>query len=193
MNHDKPLSASEEKLLRWVDGDLSGPELAAFEREIDAHPEWADEKSAAAQIGRALRQHVPAAQEPPYPDFFNSQLLHRIRDEQAAGEKAAPSAAPGGFSAFWQWLRAPWTLVGATAVAVTLVSAVWLRSGADTGTRVLSAYSPEAQARAKTFYSHEAHASVIDIAGLEAYPTDRPIVGYQESNEGAALIAALPE
>ncbi len=193
MNQDKPLSASEEKLLRWVDGDLTGAELDAFAGEIDAHPEWADEKSAANRVGDLLRRHVPAAQEPPYPDFFNSQLLHRIREEQVAEEKTVAASASSSFGAFWQWLRAPWTLAGAAAVAVAIFSTMLLRSEAESGTRVLSAYSPEAQAKAKTFYSHEAKASVIDIAGLEAYPTDRPIVGFQDSGEGAALIASLPE
>jgi hypothetical protein len=67
----------EEKFTAWVDGRLIGAELAAFERELEAHPEALADKDAALQLGDLLRTHVVA---PPLPnaDFFNHQLLQQI-------------------------------------------------------------------------------------------------------------------
>jgi hypothetical protein len=36
----------EEKLTLWIDGRLAGAELAAFERELEAHPELLPETDA---------------------------------------------------------------------------------------------------------------------------------------------------
>jgi anti-sigma factor RsiW len=76
----------EEKFTAWVDGRLTGAELAAFERELDEHPDALAEKEAALEIGNLLRTHLPS---PPLKnaDFFNHQLLRQIA-------QSAP-AAPG--------------------------------------------------------------------------------------------------
>ena len=47
----------EEKFTAWVDGQLTGPELAAFERELESHPEALAEKEAAEIV--VIEEYMP--------------------------------------------------------------------------------------------------------------------------------------
>ena len=70
----------EERYTAWVDGQLSGDALAAFEKELAAHPEAAEDRAAAQKLGDLLRNHAtaPALSNA---DFFNLQLQQRIEAE----------------------------------------------------------------------------------------------------------------
>src|SRR5258708_11105885 len=70
----------EEKFTAWVDGQLSGRELEAFERELEAHPEAAEEKADALRMRELLRRN-PTVPRLTTPDFFNPQLVQRITAE----------------------------------------------------------------------------------------------------------------
>ncbi len=86
----------EEKFTAWVDGRLADADLAAFERELKAHPEALAEKEDALELGNLLRAHIAA---PPLrnADFFNLELLRQIE----AGQPAAPRHRP----LFWSLPR----------------------------------------------------------------------------------------
>ena len=45
----------EERFTAWVDGQLTGEALAAFEKELAAHPEATADRDAALKIGELLR------------------------------------------------------------------------------------------------------------------------------------------
>ncbi|MDB6153827.1 MAG: putative transrane anti-sigma factor [Chthoniobacteraceae bacterium] len=68
----------EERYTAWIDGKLSGSELAGFERELDATAP--PDKASAQQLGDLLRRHsdAPAL---PNADFFTHQIMHRIASE----------------------------------------------------------------------------------------------------------------
>src|SRR5271168_3051064 len=87
----------EEKFTAWVDGSLTGAELAAFERELEDHPEALAEKEAALEIGNLLRTHLSV---PPLKnaDFFNHQILRQI------AQSSAPAPRPARAS-FWSLSR----------------------------------------------------------------------------------------
>jgi anti-sigma factor RsiW len=70
----------EENFTAWVDGKLSGEELAAFEKELSAHPEAEKDKADTLQIGSLLRRHSTAPSLTNL-DFFNHQLMQRIAAE----------------------------------------------------------------------------------------------------------------
>lgn len=84
----------EERYTAWVDGDLEGAELAAFEEELKAHPEAQADRRAALSLGDLLRQHAPGVRLK-NADFFNHQLQQRIAAEAPA--EAVPSARPAAF------------------------------------------------------------------------------------------------
>ena len=92
----------EEKFTAWVDGQLTGPELIAFEKELEAHPDAPVEKQAALDLGDLLRTHVAA---PPLrnADFFNHQLLLQIEAQQP--EAARTAATPAHRPVFWSLRR----------------------------------------------------------------------------------------
>ena len=93
----------EERYTAWIDGTLSGPELEAFERELEAYPEAEIDKEDAAKLGSLLRSH---GQAPPLsnPDFFNHQLLSRIAAESEPAPAAEPEPVKG---SFWTWIFRP--------------------------------------------------------------------------------------
>ncbi|MEI9893815.1 MAG: sigma factor-like helix-turn-helix DNA-binding protein [Chthoniobacter sp.] len=70
----------EEQFTAWVDGKLTGAELAEFEKQLEAHPEAVAEKEDALKLGQLLRAH-PTAPSLTNPDFFNHQLMQRIAAE----------------------------------------------------------------------------------------------------------------
>jgi hypothetical protein len=90
----------EERLTAWMEGRLSGPELAAFERELDQHPEAMAETEADRRLGSLLRAHLSA---PPMrnADFFNHQLLQQIEADLPV--KAVMAAKRTGL--FWSLRR----------------------------------------------------------------------------------------
>ena len=90
----------EERLAAWLDGRLEGRELAAFERELEAHPEALAETEADRTLGNLLRTHLSA---PPLgnADFFNHQLLQQIEADQRAQSPAPGARRP----LFWSLRR----------------------------------------------------------------------------------------
>jgi len=87
----------EERYTAWIDGNLTGDELAQFEKELAAHPEAEAERSGAQRLSHLLRSHGEA---PPLVngDFFNYSLMARIEAESAAATRAK------------QQRSTPWTL-----------------------------------------------------------------------------------
>jgi anti-sigma factor RsiW len=186
---DEPLSPAEEKLTRWIDGTLSEADARAFEQELAADParaSFAREKTEAAALRALLREHLPTDREPPYPDFFNSQILRKIRAEM--DPVTADPGREGVLTAIRKWLRSPW-LIGAAAAAVIACLAIVSLAGPSHRTRVLSVYSPEPHAIAHSFYASDASAVVIDVEGLDAYPAQREIVGNRGSDTGELLVS----
>lgn len=77
----------EERHTLWIDGQLSGVELEAFERELAERPEAELDRAQAEGLGRLLREHsAPAMQNA---DFFSHQLLQRIAEETPTPRAAA--------------------------------------------------------------------------------------------------------
>jgi len=99
----------EERFTAWVDGQLTGPDLAAFEKELASHPEAAAERAEARKLGDLLRER-PA---PPLAnaDFFNHQLLQRIAAETP--RTAEPAKVRG-----WFWSLPRLALAGAACLLV---------------------------------------------------------------------------
>jgi anti-sigma factor RsiW len=162
----------EEKFTAWVDGRLTGRDLAAFEREMQAHPEALAEKEAALDVGNLLRAHCSP---PPLqnPDFFNHQLLQQIRSEHPI-----PAPPPIPF----------WSLRGmAMSGALCLLLATGLYFTAVPNTRrqvrrdqqyvqnVLNAKSYDPSVSATSFHSKANNANVIWLDGLTYMPRDHKL------------------
>ena len=164
----------EEKFTAWVDGRLTGAELAAFERELEDHPEALAEKEAALEIGNLLRTHIAA---PPLrnADFFNHQILRQIA--QDAARPAAPARRPS----FWSLPRM------AFSGAFLLLLATGLYFAAVPNTRrevqhnrqyvenVLNATSDDPGITATAFHSKQDNENVVWLDGLGYMPGDHKL------------------
>lgn len=162
----------EEKFTAWVDGRLEGPELAAFERELEARPEAFAEKKALLEIRSLLRTHI-AARPLHNADFFNHQLLRQI----------APAAAPAPArrAGFWSLPRMAFsgafllllsTLLYFAAVPQTRRE---VRHNEQYVTNILNARSDDPNITATVFHSKEDNVNVLWLDGLNYIPPDHKL------------------
>ena len=101
----------EEKWTAWIDGELTGHDLAEFEASLPDLATAEAEKRDALRLGTFLKEHLPC-RVMGNEEFFNHQLREKI---------ASDSAVPVGQSAdggrgWWPIGRLVW--VGATALAL---------------------------------------------------------------------------
>jgi hypothetical protein len=165
---DENLTPEQERLTRWIDQALEPEEERALEASAEGLGNAQDEKAQAEAVGQLLRRHLPPSLDPPYPDFFQSQILKRIREAEAPSPKAKAS---GSFwQAIWGWFRSP--VVAAATAAVTVAALAWFGwrpsgLGDPVGaSQVVSAFSPELNVHTKSYYSEEAQATIIELEGL---------------------------
>ncbi|MEO0017815.1 MAG: hypothetical protein RLZZ522_1098 [Verrucomicrobiota bacterium] len=161
----------ETALALWLDDELHGAELVAFEASLDG--ELLARREAVRAWRRTIGAALPATEEPPYPDFFNSRIGQALRH-------TSPLAARVRTAAWRQW----WLPAAAVAgMALTF----WL--GTMTGEPVRevaqvpplpeplpamvlapAVYTPQRGVAAEWFSSADAAATVIVLEGLDALP-----------------------
>jgi len=160
----------ETKLGLWLEDELTGEELAAFEKWVADNPEWLMAREDARNWRAMMAAAIPREEEPPYPDFFNHRLQKSIHDLQPA----PPPVARPRFS-----LRGWLTPLAACA---GIVLAFWLGgkrvtgpmtdvTGASPGIMVEPAlYTPEDGVAAEWISSPATSATVIVLSGVDAIP-----------------------
>jgi len=162
----------EEKFTAWVDGRLIGAELAAFERELESHPEALAEKEGAARLGDLLRANLSA---PPLrnEDFFNHEILRQI----------APPAPRLGLwgGSFWSMPRMAFSGAFLMLLAVGLYFAAVpntrreVRQNEQYVQNVLNARSDDPAITATSFYSKQDDVNVLWLDGLSYLPRDHKL------------------
>jgi len=183
----------EELLALWVDDALKGPSAAEVDGWASTRSEWLERREQARQIAPLLKSGLPASEEPPYAEFFNTRIAREISRE--AGGAVAPT-----FSrtrSLWRWF------LPATAVA-GMAFCFWA------GTRMVPApaiaapdpvaaplapylYTPEKGVKAAYFASEPADAMVIVLDGVAAIPDsfevpDTASIREPESDSATATI-----
>src|SRR6266478_4309999 len=101
----------EEKWTGWIDGELTGAELAEFEASLPDKAAAEAEKRAARNLGTFLKEHLPC-RAMGNEEFFHHQLRERMKAD--ADDSRRESAAGG--RVWWPIGRLIW--VGATALAI---------------------------------------------------------------------------
>lgn len=158
----------EERFTAWVDGQLTGPELAEFEKELANHPHAIAECGDARRLGELLRaQPVPKLGNE---DFFNDQLLQRIAAETPrAGE---PVKARGWF---WSLPRLAFSGAACLVVAGALYKTL-IPTGVPPGEKskyfaqVVEAWPADPSISATTVYNPEDNVTVVWLDGLDYIP-----------------------
>ena len=118
------MTTFEERYTAWIDGQLQGPSLSAFEQELArraAEGEAAADKADTVRLRELLQDYFQA---PPLtnPDFFSHQLRERIDAERTAssrGREPSRREEPAFFA--WGFAR----LVGLCALSLFAAAAIY--------------------------------------------------------------------
>lgn len=165
----------EEKWTAWIDGELSGAELAEFEASLPDKAAAEAEKHEAQKLGTFLKEHLPCAAMG-NEEFFNHQLRERIAGNTRS-ESGRETAGAG--RGWWPIGRLVW--VGATSLAIFSVCTFFVmreRTPTDQSqylsqilnARVDPAVSPNATI--SMFESKEDKVTVLWVEGLQSLPSE---------------------
>jgi anti-sigma factor RsiW len=159
----------EAALALWLDDELAGGDLAAVETWASGRPAQLAAREEVRRW-RAMMAAIPAAEEPPYPDFFNSRVLQSIR-EQASKLEPVPKKS---------FFRQSWLMPLAACAGMALAFWVGTKTHATADFDVAGApraipvepvvYTPETGVKAECFASTQASAMVVVLNGVAAIP-----------------------
>ncbi len=164
------MNPDEATLALWLDDELTGEELAAVEAWAGGHPDQLAARDEIRHWRTMVSTAIPAVEEPPYPDFFNSRVMQGIRDSEPKTKAKRPSI-------FRHWLMP-------LAACAGMVLAFWIGkeshhpvapvSNVAGAPRAISVdpmlYTPEKGVKAEWFASDTTLASVIVLNGVAAIP-----------------------
>ncbi len=164
----------EERYTAWIDGQLSGDALVAFEQELAAHPEANEDRAAARKLGDLLRGHstAPALSNA---DFFSLQLQQRIAAEMPRAPRAEP--ARGGGSFFLPISRLIWAGAACLGIAALLfksiIPAPTVPEPSTYFAQVVEAWPSDPSISASTVYNPQDNVTVLWLDGLDYMPSDQ--------------------
>lgn len=160
----------ETTLGLWLDDELIGADQAAVEAWAAARPDQLAAREEVRRWRATISAVIPATQEPPYPDFFNSKVLQAIREQTP--QPAHPASKP----AFWK----TWLMPMAACAGMALTFWVGTKATSPPDYDVAGApkaipvdpvvYTPENGVNAEFFASKEASATVVVLNGVTAIP-----------------------
>jgi len=163
----------EEKWTAWLDGQLSGRELAEFEASLPDKPAAEAEKADAKKLGIFLKREL-GAPTLTSEEFFSHQLRERIRESSVPSAKREAKA-----STWWTIPRLLWT--GTVSLVVFLVFTIFVirdKNPAEESqylTQILNArvdpvVSPNATV--SMFEVKQDRVTVLWTEGLQSLPAD---------------------
>ena len=158
----------EVTLALWLDDELTGEELATVEAWAAGQPAQLAAREEIRRWRATVANAIPASEEPPYPDFFNTRILQAIGQSEVRKPEARMP--------FWK----SWLVPAAAFAGMAL--AFWV--GTQSGGRVFDVagapraipvaepllYAPESGVDAELVSSPKAGATVIVLNGVAAIP-----------------------
>jgi hypothetical protein len=164
---------ADEILALWVEDELHGPERAEVDTWALSQPEWLAHREDARRVRSLLQSVLPAAEEPPYADFFNA----RIAREIATVDGHAPQRRTGKSANWLTWFMP-------TAAAAGMALCFWAGTHVSTGatasavhhpaTTLAAAepflYTPESGIKAAWYGASDSGGALIVLDGVDAIP-----------------------
>jgi hypothetical protein len=162
----------EATLALWLDDELTGPEQASVEAWAKEHPDQLAAREEIRHWRATISAVIPASEEPPYPDFFNSKVLQAIREQSPTPVVREKKPV------FWKsWLM---PMAACAGMALTFWVGTKSNSNSTPEYNVAGApraipvepvvYTPETGVNAELFASRDAAATVIVLSGVTAIP-----------------------
>ncbi|MFT3990473.1 MAG: hypothetical protein QM680_03595 [Luteolibacter sp.] len=166
----------EAKLALWLEDELHGEEHAAFDAWASARPEQISAREEIRHWKRLLTGNVPASEEPPFPDFFNSRVMQAIRETAAPVPEATVERKVSFFSTFRSWFMPASAFAG-------MALAFWVGMKTQTPSAKPMASTPPAKVELQPIvYTPDAvvnavwrnhdEASVIVLQGVQPIPDE---------------------
>jgi hypothetical protein len=186
----KPPSEDHD-LIRWLDGEMTDSEIAAFEARLKDDPLLSKEADELRALSTGIREHLPAEMRVPHADFFNSQIQVRIAQMDLDESRRKGSGSQSLTVTLLTWLRHPW-FATAGAVALAILGFVLMRPETQSSghSLILSSYTPGLGVEASTYHDIEADATVLMLDGLEDVPADHKISGLSvHSSDNQSKVA----
>ena len=186
----KPPSEDHD-LIRWLDGEMTDSEIAAFEARLKDDPLLSKEADELRALSTGIREHLPSEMKVPHADFFNSQIQVRIAQMDLDESRRKGSGNQSLTVTLLTWLRHPW-FATAGAVALAILGFVLMRPETQSSghSLILSSYTPGLGVEASTYHNIEADATVLMLDGLEDVPADRKISGLSvHSSDNQSKVA----
>jgi len=167
----------EENWTAWVDGQLTGDELADFEASLPDRAAAEAEKRDTLKLGTFLKQQLATAPAMGNEEFFHHQLREAIARESAS--EGSRSTATADRASWWNIGRLAWA--GAGSLAIFAICTFFVLRGETKpeqsqyltqilNARVDPAVSPNATITA--FESKEDKATVLWVEGLQTLPAN---------------------
>ncbi|MDX1680035.1 MAG: hypothetical protein R3242_04815 [Akkermansiaceae bacterium] len=161
----------DNTLALWLDDELEGEEFERVEAWAVDHPDQLAAREQVRKWRKMIAGSVPAAEEPPAPEFFNERILHSIRESQhAATDKSRKSSS-------WNPVWIPLAACAGMALAFWLGALLQPEAQPITGeqnipTNKPNLYVPEDGVNAEWISSADASATVIVLKGVNAIPDE---------------------
>jgi len=161
---------NEELFVKWIDGQLTDDERAIVDAAVKDDPSLLQEMESIRGVGIQLKEHFPASEEPPYPEFFNTQLMRRIAEEEKA------PARPAKKSPWWEKLSWGWIPASGLAMALAFFAGTKLQKSAAEEVRAVaslpSVYTSQDSHEAEVIANESGEVSLIVMKGLDAIGDD---------------------
>lgn len=164
------MNPDEETLALWLDDELTGETLAAMEAWALSNPEQIQAREEIRGWRSMVSSALPAVEDPPYPEFFNTRVLQSIREQTPVVEMPSKKSI--------SWSR--WFMPLAACAGMALAFWVGKKTHAPQEIDVAGApkaipvepmvYTPEKGVDAEWFASNKASATVIVLSGVAAIP-----------------------
>jgi len=172
----------EEQYTAWIDGRLTGRELADFEAQLEegfanglTKAQAEADRAAAGNVGALLRGHFAQAPAPALKnaEFFNHQILRQIEAETQ--QSTPPASAPLPWP-FWRMIWGGLSSLGVAALLfVTLVMPTLHRPGPppEYYAQILNASTEDSAISAVAIHSKQENVTVLWIDGLDYVPATK--------------------
>ncbi len=160
----------DNTLTLWLDDELEGEQLARVDAWAAEHPEQLKAREQVREWRKLISSCLPAAEEPPAPEFFNERIHHAIRESAGKTQPISLSAKRNSSRILWMPLAA----------CAGMILAFWLGAMVQPADSIPGAsanskpnlYIPEAGVDARWISSHDASATVIVLDGVSAIPDE---------------------
>ncbi|MEN8694862.1 MAG: anti-sigma factor family protein [Akkermansiaceae bacterium] len=179
----------EELIVKWVDHRLNDEETKELDQAIEQDESLRSQLDEMVRLKVSIQSEIPASVDPPYPDFFNSQLMRKI-DLDIAAQKPKEKV-----KRCWHDLRWAWAPSAALSLVLAFLAGKRMSDPVMApdfvNTSLPSVYFSEENLAAEVISDADGDVSAILVSGLSELD-DRGSFATRAEVEPSSQIEELP-